>query len=86
MGISEFKGGLLNPKTFVNLPQYQEKDGQVSRLAGVLRVFFSSFFGGWVGRGVCYVSWCFHLAMTKNRLMVAFGSNKGPYLKVVKWC
>ena len=24
--------------------------------------------------------------MTKNRLMVAFDSNKGPILKVVKWC
>ena len=23
---------------------------------------------------------------TKNRLMVAFDSNKGPNLKVVKWC
>ena len=34
LGISEFKGGLLNPKTFVNLPQYQEQDGQVSCLAG----------------------------------------------------
>ena len=26
------------------------------------------------------------LHMTKNRLMVAFDSNKGPNLKVVKWC
>ena len=24
--------------------------------------------------------------MTKNRLMAAFDSNKGPNLKVVKWC
>ena len=28
--------------------------------------------------------WLVH--MTKNRLMVAFDSNKGPNLKVVKWC
>ena len=27
-----------------------------------------------------------HASMTKNRLMVAFDSNKGPNLKVVKWC
>ena len=27
-----------------------------------------------------------YIYMTKNRLMVAFDSNKGPNLKVVKWC
>ena len=28
----------------------------------------------------------FHSHTTKNRLMVAFDSNKGPNLKVIKWC
>ena len=64
LGISEFKRGLLNPKTFVNFPQYQEHDGQLSCLVGVLRVvFFLFFFGGWVGWGVYYVPWCFYLAI-----------------------
>ena len=27
-----------------------------------------------------------YIVRTTNRLMVAFDSNKGPNLKVVKWC
>ena len=37
----------------------------------------------------CFFTWCYPIYvihMKKNRLMVAFDSNKGPNLKVVKWC
>ena len=62
LGISEFKGGLLNPKTFVNLPQYQER----ARWPGIMfsrSAESSLFFGGWVGWGVYYFPWCFYLAI-----------------------
>ena len=49
MGISEFKGGLLNLKMFLNVPHYEEHNGQLSCLAGVLRVviFLMFLVGGW---------------------------------------
>ena len=55
MGISEFKGGPLNFKMFLNVPHYEEHNGQLSCLAGMV--------SGWVGRGVYYVPWCFYLAI-----------------------
>ena len=52
-------------------------------LCDVLNEIYSASSSSWIEFKDCVI--CLNI-MTKNRLMVAFDSNKGPNLKVVKWC